>query len=50
MNVNLFSLHYMRSENTDFFFVILTSCLFLQINVLNDDMFIWNLGEMLSVD
>ena len=49
MNMNLFSLHYLTSDNTASFFVILAICHFLQINALNDNIFIWNLGEILSV-
>ena len=49
INMNLFSLFlYLRSEHC-IFFVIQTICHFLQINALNDNIFIWNLAEMLSV-
>lgn len=44
--MNLFTLHYLRSENTAFVVVVvvvvLTSCNFLQINALNGNMSICN--------
>src|SRR4029434_2800151 len=48
MNMSLFSLHYPRSENTAFF-VILSSRPFSEINALNDNIFILNWVELLSV-
>lgn len=45
ININLFSFHYFRVENTGSFFGILTSYNFLQINY---NICIWHLGELLS--
>lgn len=51
MNMNLLSnlFSFALLEVWKHFLVVLTICYFLQINVLKDNILIYNLGEMLSV-